>query len=265
MAPQNEYVMGGLETESESQRLGLLETVRDPATVRRLTELGVASGWRCLELGAGHGSIARWLADVVGQTGSVVAVDIDTRFLTDLPDNVEVRKLDIRADGVEAGAYDIAHCRAFLMHLPDPAATLAVMADALAPGGLLLAEEADYGLLYYGGDPESDELTRVAHWGLGRLAEARIVDTFLGRRLPALLAEAGLELLGATVDTGISRPGEPRYEFAAKTALDAAPRLIAAGFLDDAGLARLTDYFAQRSSVITGPSLVSAWARKPDR
>jgi SAM-dependent methyltransferase len=192
-------------------------------------------------------------------------LDIDARFLTDMPDNVEVRQLDIRTERVETAAYDLVHCRAFLMHLPDPAATLVQMADALIPGGLLLAEEADYGLVHYGGDPESDELTRVARWALDRMTEAGIVDAAFGRRLPPMLAEAGLELLGAHVDTGVSRPGEARYEFAARTTLDAAPRLLAAGILDESGAARMREYFAQPTAVITGPSLVSAWGRKPGR
>src|SRR5580704_8518168 len=101
--------MGGLEAEPESRRLALLESTRDPTTVRRLEALGAK--------------------------GSVVAVDIDPRFLKALPENVEVRELDIRERGVETGAYDLVHCRALLMHLPSPAVALARMADALVPGG----------------------------------------------------------------------------------------------------------------------------------
>jgi hypothetical protein len=97
------------------------------------------------------------------------------------------------------------------------------------------------------------------------MTEAGIVDASFGRRLPPMLVEAGLELLGAHVETGVSRPGEPRYEFAARTTLDAAPRLLAAGILDELGVARIKEYFAQSGSVITGPSLVSAWGRKTGR
>ena len=44
-------------------------------------------GWRCLEIGAGRGSMATWLAERVGPAGQVVATDIDTRYLErlDLP------------------------------------------------------------------------------------------------------------------------------------------------------------------------------------
>ncbi len=254
--------MGGLEAESESRRLGLLEANRDPSTVRRLTYLGVASGWRCLEVGAGHGSIARWLAQAVGPGGSVVAVDIDTRFLTDLPRNVEVRELDIREQGVERGGYDLAHCRALLMHLPRPGDVVKRMAEALKPGGLLLAEEGDYGLYHYGGHPDADELNRVARQSLDALTAAGIVDASFGRGLPGLLMDAGLTFLRAQVDTGVSRPGEPAYEFASRTVLDSAPRLVAAGILTDEGVERIRDYFGQPGTFITGPSVVAAWGKK---
>jgi SAM-dependent methyltransferase len=263
MVQSDEYVMAGLETEGEGRRLKLLEAIRDPATVNRLNELGVGSGWRCLEIGAGRGSIARWLADTVGPSGAVVAVDIDTRFLGDMPDNVEVRELDIRSDGVEPGAYDLAHCRALLMHLPDPAGTLARMVEALAPGGLLLAEEGDYGLCYYGGHPDSEEINDQARRVLDQMRERGIVDTTFGRRLPGMLAASGLEVLGVHINTGFSRPGDPGYEFQARNLRDSAPRLRTAGLIDAERAARMKEYFGRPGTFITGPSMVAAWGRKP--
>ena len=41
-------------------------------------------GWRCAELGAGAGSMARWMADRVGESGSVTAIDRDTSLLKEL-------------------------------------------------------------------------------------------------------------------------------------------------------------------------------------
>ena len=58
-------------SDRERERLRLLEDSFDPGTFRWLDQLGVGSGWRCLEVGAGGGSVARWLADRVGgQTGT---------------------------------------------------------------------------------------------------------------------------------------------------------------------------------------------------
>lgn len=48
---------------AEDDRLGLLEHIFDPRS-RRRREL-VQPGWRCLEVGAGRGSMAVWLAERV--------------------------------------------------------------------------------------------------------------------------------------------------------------------------------------------------------
>jgi len=56
---------------AEDRRLGLLEEIFDPVSRRRRS--GVQAGWRCLEVGAGRGSMAVWLAERVGPRGGVVA------------------------------------------------------------------------------------------------------------------------------------------------------------------------------------------------
>jgi SAM-dependent methyltransferase len=256
------YVMAEVEAARESSRLQLLETCRDPGTVRRLQGLGVAAGWRCLEVGAGRGSIARWLAEQVTPTGSVVAIDIDPRFLTDMPENVEVRKVDIREDDLEAGRYDLVHCRALLMHLPEPAETLARFVAALRPGGMLLAEEGDYGLYHYGGHPDGEALTERAHRALDAATAAGVVNARFGRALPAMVSASGLELQGTEIETRVSRPGEPNYEFARLSALESLPALVTAGIVDDANAELLEGYFGQPGTVITNASVVAAWGQK---
>ncbi|HTZ63778.1 MAG TPA: methyltransferase domain-containing protein [Solirubrobacteraceae bacterium] len=257
------YVMADTDATRESQRLGLLEANRDPGTIVRLERLGVAPGWRCLEVGAGRGSIARWLADRVGPAGSVLAADIDPRFLTGMPANVHVRRFDVREDEPEADAYDLVHCRALLMHLHDPAPALARLARSLRPGGVLLAEEGDFGMYHYGNHPHGEELTETAHDAFKVMTRAGIMNAYFGRRLPALLADCGLELEGAEVDTAIASPGDPAYEFTQASALDALPRLIAAGIMPEASGRRLEGYFGRPRTVITCASLVAAWGRAP--
>src|SRR5215472_1971256 len=62
-------------TSEEHRRLLLIEATLDPFTIAHLERIGVAEGWRCLELGAGAGSIAAWLAGRAG-AAHVIATDI---------------------------------------------------------------------------------------------------------------------------------------------------------------------------------------------
>src|SRR5215471_7906132 len=98
---ESRYVLSN-EWSDEQRRLAALEELFDPATFRYLAALGLQPGWSCLEVGGGGGSVARWMATQVGPSGSVLATDLDTRFLDeiDLP-NVEVRTHDIQRDPLE--------------------------------------------------------------------------------------------------------------------------------------------------------------------
>ncbi|MGH3813056.1 MAG: class I SAM-dependent methyltransferase [Pseudonocardiaceae bacterium] len=131
--------------EHARRRLTLLEQCTDASTIRRLRSLGIQPGWRCLEAGAGAGSIARWLCSQVGPTGRVLAADLDTRFLDQLDEpNLDVQRMDLRSDELPRGSFDLIHARALLMHIPQREQILDSLIAALRPGGVLLLEEADH-------------------------------------------------------------------------------------------------------------------------
>src|SRR5262245_54846529 len=120
---------------AERERLAALEELHDEAATGRLAALGVSDGWRCLEVGCGAGSIARWLAARVGPRGHVVANDLDLRFVAgEEIGNLEVRQHDIVTDPLEEATYDLVHARAVLEHIPMRAQALTRAVLYRAPG-----------------------------------------------------------------------------------------------------------------------------------
>jgi SAM-dependent methyltransferase len=110
------YIHAASAFDDELRRLLLLEARYDTQTFRRPSACGPLSGAHCLDVGAGAGSVARWLAAQAGPAGRVVATDADPRFLADAGKaGVEVRRHDILADPLEPAAYDLVHCRALLL------------------------------------------------------------------------------------------------------------------------------------------------------
>src|SRR5438309_1833603 len=105
--------------EFEGGRLELLEQIFDPGSRNRRDR--VQPGWRCLEVGAGRGSMAVWLAERVGPRGHVVATDIDLTYLARLQlPNLEVRQHDILddpLDALEPGSFDVVCSRLTLFWL----------------------------------------------------------------------------------------------------------------------------------------------------
>src|SRR5580693_221896 len=131
---------------AERDRLRLLERWADTFTTARLAALGVGPGQHCLEIGAGAGSVARWLALRTAPTGLVVATDLDPSLLEgrDAP-NLEVRRHDVTKDPLPAATFDLVHARLVLEHLPDRLEVLRHLAATLKPGGWLLVEALESG------------------------------------------------------------------------------------------------------------------------
>src|SRR5690242_3776589 len=126
-------------------RLQAAEELLDPGTIHHFDRLGVCEGWRCLEVGAGAGSIARWLSHRVGGRGSVDATDLDIRLLEQTREsNLKVARHDITRDPLPEAAYDLVHARLVVEHLTEKEEALRRMAAALRPGGWLLIESIDY-------------------------------------------------------------------------------------------------------------------------
>jgi 2-polyprenyl-3-methyl-5-hydroxy-6-metoxy-1,4-benzoquinol methylase len=121
-------------------QLTTIEAYLDPLTVTCLEAVDLRPGARCLEIGAGGGSIAHWLADRVGPAGQVVAVDQDTSRLAPAV-NLEIVQHDLRHGVPVAGPFHLIHARLVLLHLPFRRRLLRELAERLAPGGWLVVGE----------------------------------------------------------------------------------------------------------------------------
>jgi SAM-dependent methyltransferase len=255
-------VFGDVADEAERTRLRLLEEWADPNTIRHLGQVGVGPGWRCLEVGAGAGSVARWLAAEVGPSGLVVASDLNPRFLDDVPANVEVRRHDIVDDDLDVGAFDLVHSRLLLMHLTDAERALEKMVRALKPGGWLVTEEADWGLFVLHGHPDAPWATSFVHELFARHAEAGIRYPYFGRGHPAFVAVRGLENVGAAGMTGVAYGNDESATVYRLTFVGLRPVNQSVG-ASDADLDRLAAVLESPDVVITGVTIVTAWGRKP--
>lgn len=249
------------QVESESERLAHLTDQRDASTCRLLDRIGVAEGWRCLELGAGSGTIAKWLCDRVAPAGSVVSIDVDTRFHCGLPRNGEVRQLDATRESLGEAEFRLVHARAFLEHIHQREAVLDAMLAALAPGGWILIEDGDWGLYELQEIPEPFRTLSLG--AMQYAAETMGMDPYAGRwLLPALKRRGVLDCDGlGTVWT--MHGGTPSTEWYVTGLARARDALVAAGVTDaetaDAAIAqaRAPDF------AILGPVSLAAWGRKP--
>jgi SAM-dependent methyltransferase len=201
----------GRET-AEDERLNLLEELYDPLSRRRRSL--VQPGWRCLEIGAGRGSMAVWLADQVGPSGHVVTTDVDTRYLQriDLP-NLEVLEHNILEDPLDAlgpESFDLVCSRLMLFHLVGrQELAIGQMVKCLRPGGWLIDEDADWGTAAPV-DPVHPRYHAYRDaWQDGDWWTIRGYDKAFGQKLPPLFERAGLQDIRHEAATQVVRGGSP--------------------------------------------------------
>lgn len=247
-------------------RLELKQRIQDPATISHLERIGVGDGWRCLEAGAGAGSIAAWLCRHVGPLGQVVATDLDACFLRELAlPNLVIREQDAVTSDLESEAFDLVHARDLLVHIPERDALLAKMAGAVKPGGWILVEEQDVST--DSADPTAPKAARrlygLVMGAIYALLRDRGLDPTYGSCVLGRLRQLGYVELAAegrcTTYTGGPDSGSPHIPAfdRLREPLTAAGVVTAADF--EAFLGLLGDAsFAWREGLT-----VSTWGRRP--
>jgi SAM-dependent methyltransferase len=242
----------------ESRRLDLFEQRLDPLTKRRLERLRIAPGAKCLEIGGGHGSITRWLSEIVGPTGQVTATDLELGFLNAVDaSNVEVMRHDLRIDTFPAMSFDLVHTRAVLMHLPDDADRLARMVSWLAPGGWLLLEEPDFGMWMADADPIWSLHPAAAKQTFPEMSLCR------GRSLLQEINQVGLVDVGADGEIDIVQPGTPLAEFYQLSMAAIGDPAVRKEALSADQAAALVDRPTKRNFLACGFVHIGVWGRRP--
>jgi SAM-dependent methyltransferase len=253
-----EYVLPH-DVAGERQRLALMSALLDPFELDHIARLGLRSGWQCLELGCGNGSISRELADRVVPGGHVVASDLDVTYIKDLQTpGLEIRRINILQDAIEEGSYDLVVSRALLHHLPAAREALQRMIAALKPGGMILSIEPDM-LPCTVAEPESMH----AFWqGWMKWSVSAGIDFFIGRKVPSQLDSLGLQDVAGEGHTAHFNGGSDWARYWRATVNELAPALLKSGHVTPGMLDNFRACYEDPrywTSVIT---FVANWGRK---
>jgi len=256
----------------EYQRLRDQARMWQQATSEVLDQVGLGPGMSCLDIGCGPGMVMRLMADRVGPGGHVtgnieIDADLGAEALRQLRSEGGAEFGLITADLVKldtpSGApFDLSFCRLLLMQMRDPVAILEKMVAWTKPGGVVLAQEFDFGSIAVEPTcPAMGEFNRVFEGvfrGYGRNLRA-------GRQLPVQFEAAGL---GTPDGTDAAVHYLPLSEMAnmligvydglyvAGTELGLADPERASGFRED-----MADAGADGRYYCLTPVLIAAWKR----
>ena len=255
------------------QRLAVLARVMRPTTVELFERLGVAAGWHCLDVGCGGGDVTQELARLA-HPAMVVGTDIDEPQLLIARqeagaaeiENVDYRLADAAgiADAV-SGEFDLVYARFLLTHLPAPEAAVVALSARARVGGIVAVEDIDVDGYFW--HPPSAALDRYLDW-YARAHRARGGDPTVGRRLPALLHDAGLTEIGMRVVQPIGTTGDIK-QIAPLTLAASAEAIRVNGIASDAEIGRLhaelQAFSADPTTLVSMPRVVQAWGLRADR
>ncbi|MFJ8588917.1 class I SAM-dependent methyltransferase [Streptomyces sp. NPDC093595] len=244
----------------EDERIDLGALAYDGTTSARLGKLGVGPGWRCLDVGAGTGTVARRLLDRFG-VASVLAVDRDVRFLAARPvPGLTALEADVTDPDFDPGRFHLVHARFVLMHLPARRELIGRLSRLLAPGGVLVLGDAVDLTSAGAGDTAYSRVMRAMWQGL---RDTIGTDITWVPEYPRLLRAAGLTSVAAEMYVPPLVPGSAISRFWADTWRRAQDAMTATGLVDDATVEEAVRCLESPDCAELSAGMITAWGRRP--
>jgi ubiquinone/menaquinone biosynthesis C-methylase UbiE len=264
------YALGS--NPAESARLRRQSQELRPQTAELLGRIGLAPGQSAMDLGCGPSGILGLLSAAVFPGGHVVGLDADPvhtamarQYAGELGLlNTDVVTADARHTGLPPDGFDLVHARTVLVTIPEPQEVLAEMVRLARPGGWVASQEPDIENAFcYPPLPAWDRLREIFRASFGRSGS----DLLIGRRLPELYRQAGLEQIEVVVHAPVYPAGHSRRTLLPDLVRSLRPMIIELGLSDERELAELDqavrEHLADPRTLALAHLLVVTWGRKP--
>jgi ubiquinone/menaquinone biosynthesis C-methylase UbiE len=266
------YPLGSSRDESARLQRQAQELAADSAAL--LDRVGLLPGQSAIDLGCGPRGILDMLAGRVAPAGRVVGLDADPAHTAMAAEfaaarglsGVEIMTGDARSTRLPAGSFDLVHARTLLVNLPEPAEATAEMTRLARPGGWVASTEPDTEhALCYPPHPAFDRLRDIFTVAFRRNG----ADPWIGRRVPELFRQAGLEQVEAEARVQMYPHGNSRRTIRLDLVQSMRPQVLEMGLatateLDDLDAAARAHLDNPHTVVMSG-LLFLTWGRKPDR
>jgi len=271
MTTEHEYVLGT--HDAEIDRLGLQHRVWHPRALDAWRRAGFTIGQTIVDVGCGPGYATIDLAEIVGGSGRVVAVDRSRRFLDALErsarlrgfeNRIETHELDLAESPLPEGSADGAWARWILAFVREPRALLARISRVLRPGGVFVSHEYfDYSTWRLSPrSPELEEFVSIvmASW------RADGGEPDVGLEIPRWLEELGFEILSLKPIVDAVRPSDAVWKWPSAFIEVGLARLVSLGRLTDEQARRIRTAFDERerdpSALMITPAVLEVIAAR---
>jgi SAM-dependent methyltransferase len=270
MTTTNNYLLPN--DPSELDRLRLQARVWEPEVEIMLDRIGVAPGWRCVDLGCGVMGVLGPLSRRVGPRGKVIGVEQESKAVAGARElireqqwtNVEVVEQDAYHTTLERESFDLTHVRFVFAPVGRDEALLNEMLSLTRPGGVLAIQEPD----------ASSWNCYPANAGWATL-KAAILDAFArgggdfnaGQRTFGMLRRAGVEDVQIRASVLALQDQHPYKRLPVQFAVSLRRRILDGGLLSepelDAAIAECERAAADPQTMVITFVVTQVWGQKP--
>jgi SAM-dependent methyltransferase len=265
-----DYVLGT--HDEELARLGLQHRVWRPVVLNCWRRAGITVGKQILDVGAGPGYATVDLAEIVGPTGGVVALERSGNFVhameqacrARLLSNVKIHPLDLMTDELPNGDYDFSWCRWVMSFVSNPALLIRKLAGVMRKGSVAIFHEyGHYETWHFFPRLSSQELFRehvIATWReSGGEPDGAVA-------LATLLPANGFTIRAARPHLFCVRPKDYMWQWPATFIEIYLPRLIEMGRINQEFADQVRDDLAKAeknpNAVMITPLVLEIFAEK---
>ncbi len=271
MTERDQYFLGHRRAEQERLQQQAEQLAHEASWL--LDQIGLTSGACALEIGCGPRGCLDLLAARVGPAGSVVGIERSEEAVALARElvaergllNVEVLQEDARSANLAKASFDLVTARLVLANVPSPERIVSEAVALARPGGTVAFHEVDWAAVVC--DPPDHAWTALVELFVN-YTSGNGIDLFIGRRLPRLLREAGLEDVRVNPIVHVHPPGDPRRHLLLDFAENLGERILAENLIAEQAFADLEEGLRRHienpdTLVMVGP-YVQVWGRKPE-
>jgi SAM-dependent methyltransferase len=235
MTVEQDYVLGT--HDEELSRLGLQHRAWRPSTSAVWHKAGIGPGQTVLDVGCGPGFATLDLAELVGSSGRIIAIDKSEKFINELDrmrrsrglKNIVSHLVDLDAGNLPGSTADAAWCRWVFAFLRQPREVLSRLAESVRPGGVIVIHEYfDYAT--WRGGPRSPELEEFVSCVMASWRDNG-GEPDIALSLPRWLEELGFEIRTLQPIVDIVRPGDLKWAWVRSFLEIGRQRLVDLGYM----------------------------------
>jgi len=269
MSEHKEYILGI--NEEELERLRFQHGVWKKVTDDFFDRIDIRQGWKCLDVGAGPGFVARDLRERVGPEGEVAVLEPAEYYIEYFREyalqqgwkNIEYFSGTAENIALPKEHYDFIFVRWVIGFVPDPVKFIKNLLPSLKKGGIIAIQDYLYaGLALYpkGGAFDNALDTVIRHWAAGG------GDAFVAAKIPKIFRENGLQLTDYSPHCLAGGPNSDVIEWAHKFFTKHMDLMVASGAttkeMGDAMLAYWYEHRKNPDTIFCSPIVVDMAGRK---